>query len=617
MSDKKEKVKVSGYDKYINWKLFAVPLVLLLILLLMPTPDSMLDVGVEYTMGPKYVEDHFAGELFNSPTGELEQWQIQMVRMMEQSVQSSSFGQPSFLRRNQRWCESKGIPSTPEHLEQVRAFASAIPAEEFRDLMRRGHELRTERLTFDDLTEGEKVEARKGGFHVQAAVGIVLFVVLCFMTEAIPLPMVAFSIGVIALITGIVDRNTMPGLYWSDATWFIMGSLMFAVAFVKTGVDKRIAMAMFGRLKKPNVRWISMIIILIIAPLTMFMSDHALAAMFLPIGILLYVTTTQATGREDPELAKMLMITVAMAANLGGSLSPSGAARNIIMMSYAEDMFGISIGFGQWVMYCAPLLLWLMPITWIVINWRFKPAITDLSHAMTVVKSEVNKDGGGWTRPQIISVVIFVVMLFTWVTEKNLILQWTGIRFGIGVLAVMGGIAYILAGVVNWRDYQTRVDWGVVWLYAGAICFGRVLVETGGAYWIAQSLLNLTAPLGLGEGLGLLLSGNIIVGLMTQLMADGPACAAVGPVTLAMAGIVHPGTSMIPFVAMGTSIASSFAYCLVIGTPPNAIVYASGYLEPKDFLRVGVILWFTNMAGLMLLASTYWYWMGFPGLPGY
>ncbi|MDP1340917.1 SLC13 family permease, partial [Klebsiella variicola] len=77
--------------------------------------------------------------------------------------------------------------------------------------------------------------------------------------------------------------------------------------------------------------------------------------------------------------------------------------------------------------------------------------------------------------------------LFCWITEKNLLLQWTGIDFGIGVLAVMGAIAYILSGVVNWRDFQTKVDWGVVWLYAGAIIFGRVLVETGGAYWIART----------------------------------------------------------------------------------------------------------------------------------
>ncbi len=610
--------KPSGYDKYINWKMFSIPLGLLILMIIMPTPASMLDVGVEYSMGSRYAQTFFAQELFQEEVIHLEQWQVQMVRMMDRSIQLSSFSYSAFLARSQRWCERNDIPSTPQHLQQVKTFAEQIPRETFIQLLNDGYKLVTQTLTYDQLTEKEQVAARKAGFHVKAAVGIVLFVVICFMTEAIPLPMVAFCIGVIALMTGIVDRNNVAMLYWSDATWFIMGSLMFATAFVKTGVDKRIAMMMFGRLKNPDIKWITLIICVIIAPLTMFMSDHALAAMFLPIGILLYTATVGTVGEEDQELAKMIMITIAMAANLGGSLAPSGAARNIIMMNYTEEMFNISITFLQWCLYCIPFLLYLVPITWFVINWRFNPRERNLGRALGLVKNEVNKVGGGkWTRPQIISVAIFAAMLFAWVTENNLILDLTGIRFGIGVLAVMGGIAYILAGVVNWRDYQTRVDWGVVWLYAGAIIFGRVLVQTGGAYWIATMMLTLTEPLGLGKGLGLLLSGNVIVGLMTQLMADGPACAAVGPVTLAMAGIVHPGTAMIPFVAMGTSIASSFAYCLVIGTPPNAIVYASGYLEPKDFLRVGVILWFTNMAGLALMAATYWRWMGFPGLPMY
>jgi anion transporter len=355
--------------------------------------------------------------------------------------------------------------------------------------------------------------------------------------------------------------------------------------------------------------------VVIIAPLTMFMSDHALAAMFLPIGITLYTTACAAHGEEDSELAKMMMITIAMACNLGGSLAPSGAARNIIMMSYLEDMFGINIGFGQWMVYCLPYLFFVVPITWVVINWVFKPKITNLGPAIEVVRNEIEREGGGWTRQQITSVLIFLVMLFCWITEKNLLLSLTGIRFGIGVLAIMGAIAYILAGIVNWRDYQTKVDWGVVWLYAGAIAFGKLLTETGGAYWIAKSIVDLTVPLGLGEGIGLLLSGNVIVGMLTQLMADGPACAAVGPVTLSMAGIVHPGTSLLPFTAMSTAMASSLAYCLIIGTPPNAIVYASGYLEQKDYVRAGAILWVTNMAVIMLLAVTYWSWMGWPGLP--
>jgi sodium-dependent dicarboxylate transporter 2/3/5 len=483
--------------------------------------------------------------------------------------------------------------------------------------MEEGFKLKTEKLTFDELKDNEKQKALQAGFKVKAAVGIVIFVVLCFATEAIPLPMVAFCVGIIAICTGIVDRHNIAGLYWSDATWFIMGSLMFAAAFVKTGVDKRIAMMMFGKLKNPDIKWISLIIILVISPLTMFMSDHALAAMFLPIGMLLYTASSSAAGEDDPELGKMIMMTIAMAANLAGSLAPSGAARNIIMMSYAEQMFGLSIGFGEWCLYAIPFLLFLIPICWIVINWRFKPKVRDLSSAMALVKEEINRSGREWTRPQILSICIFAATLFCWITEKDLIYSLTGVRFGIGVFAVMGAMAYMFAGITNWRDYQTKVDWGVVWLYAGAIIFGYVLVSTGGAFWIARTMVGLAAPLGLDHGLGLLLTGNVIVGLVTQVMADGPACAAVGPVTMAMAGIVHPGTSMIPFMAMGTAIASSFAYCLVIGTPPNAIVYSSGVVEAKDFLRVGVILWFTNMAGLLLMSATYWHWMGWKGLASF
>lgn len=617
MPGKVSKEQATGYDRYIHWKLFVVPLSVLLVLLFVPTPGSMIDVGIENVLGSKYVQSYFADQLFQSKTADLSQWQIQLVRMMNSSVESSSFTQKSFLKRTAKWCKENDIPCTQNHLEQAMTYVSGIPADQYQELLEQGYKLKVEKLSLNDLTENEQKTAKKAGFQVKAAVAITLFVVLCFLTEALPLPMVAFCIGIIGLCTGLVNRNTIAGLYWSDATWFIMGSLMFSVAFVKTGIDKRIALMMFGKLKNPDIKWITLVIILVIAPLTMFMSDHALAAMFLPIGILLYSTTSMAAGKKDSELAKMLMITICMACNLGGSMAPSGAARNIIMMSYAEDMFGISIGYGQWCLYCVPYLFFVIPITWMVINWRFKPQHKNLRNSMVVVAEEIQKTGGKWSRPQKVSLAIFLVMLFCWITEKNLILSLTGIRFGIGVLAVMGALAYILAGVVNWRDYQENVDWGVVWLYAGAIIFGRILVQTGGAYWIARSLLGLIEPLGIQKGIGLLMTGSVITGGLTQLMADGPACAAVGPVTLAMAGIMHPGTSMIPFMAMATSIASSLAYCLVIGTPPNAIVYASGYLEAKDYLRVGIILWFTNLIILILLASFYWNFLGWNGLKSF
>jgi len=84
-----------------------------------------------------------------------------------------------------------------------------------------------------------------------------------------------------------------------------------------------------------------------------------------------------------------------------------------------------------------------------------------------------------------------------------------------------------------------------------------------------------------------------------------------------MAGLVHPGTTYLPFMAMSTAISSSFAYCLIIGTPPNAIVYASGYLEPKDYLRVGIPIWFAVNIVLLLMTGVYWAFRGFSGLPGF
>jgi di/tricarboxylate transporter len=70
-------------------------------------------------------------------------------------------------------------------------------------------------------------------------------------------------------------------------------------------------------------------------------------------------------------------------------------------------------------------------------------------------------------------------------------------------------------------------------------------------------------------------------------------------------------------MAMATAISSSFAYCLIIGTPPNAIVYASGYLEPKDYLRVGIPMWFIANIVLILLTAVYWGMRGFGTLPAF
>ena len=616
MADKQK--KKTGYDKYVDWKMFFIPVALFFLILLLPTPYGMKDVGTEFNVGPNRIVNFITQNLFDRPSSDVEQWQLITARMMEQNMQMGALSKKRFLSRNLKWCNQYKISADQKNFEKAQLFIKEnISDETYKSLMHEALELRKINLKYEDLSGKEKEAADKGAWAIKVSIAMAVFVVLCFLTECIPLPGVSFCIGLILVFTGIVTRKEVAALYWDDAVWFIMGSLMFAAAFVKTGVDKRACLMMFKKLAVPNVRWITLIFFIIIAPLAAFISDHALAAMFLPIGMLLYENSLTSEIPEDPEMGKMLMITIAMACNIGGPGAPSGGARNVIMMTYLSDMFGLDIGYFQWITYCFPFLLVMIPVAWVLVNMRFKPKITSLAPSMDHLKREIDKMGG-WSRQQIIAMIIFIIMVFGWFTEKTFYQMGIyPVRLGIGVIAVAGAVAYLLTGIVNWRDYQEKVDWGVVWLYAGAIIFGRTLDQTGAAYWLARTALDLLSPLGMDSGLPLMAVSNGLTSVLTNLMADGPAAAAVGPIALNLAGLAHPGTTYLPFMAMSTAMASSFAYCLIIGTPPNAIVYASGYLEPKDYLRVGIPLWILVNITLLGLTAVYWGVRGFTGLPGF
>lgn len=605
--------KASAYDRYIDYKRFALAVAAFLLIALIPTPESMVDVAVEYTYGEKYVLDFFTRELFATPVNEAEQWQVYSARALEGLMRQGTLRQEAVLKRDAKQLEGLGAKGPKAFYERYRQLVEGMDEAAFNDLMGRAKELRFSTLSYDTLKPEEKAKVDTAARQLKICVAMIAFVVICFITEAMPLPGVAFCVGLICVFSGMVTRKDAPAWMWTDATWFIMGSLMFAAAFVKTGVDKRICLALFRMLAKPNIRWVTLILVLVMAPSATFISDHALAAMFLPIGIILYSNSLTAQIPKDSELAKMLMITICMAPNIGGFGAPSGGARNVIMINYMEDMFGYSISYGQWVLYGMPFVIIMMPILWLLLNWRFKPQIRDLTPAMESLKRDIARMGK-WNRAQITAVIIFLAMFVGWLTEDNILKDLLGFRLGIGVLALAGAVAYLLFGIVNWRDYQEKVDWGVVWLYAGAMIFGRVLDQSGAAYWLARSLTDLLASIGLTSMYALLASGGFVTAFMTQLMADGPAAAAVGPITLNIAGVVGSGTTMIPFMTLVTAAASSFAYLLIIGTPPNAIVYASGYLEAKDFLRVGIPCLIIAFIVLMLMAAFYWPLLGFPGL---
>ncbi|MFC1476285.1 SLC13 family permease, partial [Candidatus Zixiibacteriota bacterium] len=355
--------KISAYDRYIDFRRFGIAVGLFVVILMLPIPASMLDVAVEYQAGRSAVLDFYAQELFDQPVREVAQWQMLTVQVLEQCMMQGASRKTTVLKQRVNELRAMGLQGHPEHFERYYAFVEGLDEQRVNELLRRGRELRHEQLTYAGLTPEQRRQADRAARQILVCIAMIAFVVTCFVTEAIPLPGVAFCIGLILVFSGVVSREEVAQLFWSDACWFIMGSL--------------ICLLLFRSLAKPSVRWVTGILILVIAPAASFISDHALAAIFLPIGIILYHNSLTSQVPEDKELAKMLMITIAMACNIGGFGSPSGGARNVIMMTYMEDMFGLTIGYGQWIIYGMPFVLIMIPLLWVIINWRFKPKIHD------------------------------------------------------------------------------------------------------------------------------------------------------------------------------------------------------------------------------------------------
>ena len=201
MTSNSKKPRATGYDRYIDWRLFAIPLGLFIIILTVPTPTSMLQVGAEFTLGPHLIEEHFAQEVFGREFAELNQWRAQVVLMMRASVDSSSFSHLGFLKRDLRWCERKEIKATAAGLEQALETVRSIQPEHFEAILRSGYDLKTGGLDLHLLGAADRARVEKAGFQVKVAVATVAFVVGCFLTEANPLPMVAFCICIIAMLT--------------------------------------------------------------------------------------------------------------------------------------------------------------------------------------------------------------------------------------------------------------------------------------------------------------------------------------------------------------------------------------------------------------------------------
>jgi solute carrier family 13 (sodium-dependent dicarboxylate transporter), member 2/3/5 len=428
-----------------------------------------------------------------------------------------------------------------------------------------------------------------------------LMATMLFITEPVPLPSVALMIVIGQVLLLKVDSTTVARSLMTDSVLFIMGSLMLAVAIVKQKLDKRIALAIVS-ITGTNVVWISFGITSVCGILASFIGEHTVAAMMLPVGVSLISLTSNEPGKVR-NLAAILLLSISYGCAIAGIGTPSGGARNAIMIGYWREFFydplDVStqryvIKYLTWMMFAYPLFLVQIPIVTALLFWTFKPETRDLSRAVARLRTQVMMDGPlggkGWT-----AIVLFIATVFGWVFLSG--------SLGLGTVALLGAVSYLIAGLVRWEDINSGVNWGVILLYAAAISLGVEMKETGAAEWLANSFIGVLTPFGASHGTGLYLAIALLTTFVTNTMTAGAAVAVLGPVTLNIAATSGSDPLVAGFV---TAMSSALGYLSSAAQPAFAIVYASGYLKPRDFLKSGLRMTVVSLAVIMFFATFYW-----------
>lgn len=424
---------------------------------------------------------------------------------------------------------------------------------------------------------------------------------ILFVSEAIPLPTVPLLIIIGQVVLLRVDPTKVAQSLMTDSVLFIMGSLMLAVAIVKQRLDKRIAwwiVSMTGT----NVYWISFGITTVCGVLAAFIGEHTVAAMMLPVGVTL-ITLSSNDPKKIHNLAAVILFSISYGCSIAGVATPSGGARNAIIISYWKDFFydptnpetrRFLMDYVSWITYAFPMFLLRLPIVAALLIYTFKPEITDMSRAVSRLRTQVSLQGP-MKASEWLTIALFMLTIIGWITLSS--------DLGLGVIALSGAAAFLIFGLVRWEDINSGVNWGVVLLYAAAISLGVEMKETGAAQWVADSVFQVMAGLGASSGVGFDSTIAVLTILVSNTMTAGAAVAVLAPIVLKTAVTAGQDPISAGFV---TAISSAFGYLTPAAQPAFTIIYASGFLRASDFFKIGIRMMLISIVVLLFTSTFYW-----------
>ena len=445
-----------------------------------------------------------------------------------------------------------------------------------------------------------------------AAVGVLM--AIWWVTEALPLP--ATSLLPLALfpITGVLSMEDAAAPYANDLIFLFMGGFMLALAMQRWGLHRRIALLTVRAVGTTPTRMIGGFMVAS-AFLSMWVSNTATTVMMLPIGLavlkLVYERVEGQSSDEDsltgsgaPAFSTALMLGIAYAASIGSLGTIIGTPPNTFLIAYLQEDHGIDIGFGQWMLFATPMAVVFLGLAWLMLTRvLYPPAMDEIPGGRELIDEELGKMGP-MSRGEKVVLGVFVTTALLWIS-RSLFLQdlFAGTTLeGIDDAAIAIGAAIVLFAwpidrkhgvfALDW-DTAKQLPWGILLLFGGGLALAAGVGENGVDKFIGQQV----------EALGgipvylLIASTVLIVIVLTELTSNTATTAAVVPILGGVAVGLGYGPMMLVVPA---ALAATCAFMLPVATPPNAIVFGSGYITIKQMVYAGVLF---NVVGLALITG--------------
>jgi len=432
-----------------------------------------------------------------------------------------------------------------------------------------------------------------------AVIAVALWMVIWWISEAVSISVTALLPLVLFPVLKILPIADVGANYGSPIVFLFFGGFVLALALEKVQLHKRIALTII-KITGTTPNKVVLGFMLATAFLSMWISNTASTVVMLPIAlsvINLLVDDTDGFTKADKNFALSVMLGIAFSANAGGIATVIGTPPNSVLIGLLENEYNIEISFLKWMLLGLPFTLVMLTIIYLVlVKWFFKTDGIEFGTSSDVISIELKKLGTISKKEKRV-LTVFAIAVFLWIfrTLINKILPGLVLTDTIiSLIAAMSLFAFPFnikkhEFILDWNDTQ-KLPWGILILFGGGLALAKGMSASGIVDLVATSIAQ--AEISILITVCLLI---ILMLFMTELMSNVALVAVLAPV---VAGIAIGLEINMLYVLIPVTMASSCAFMLPMATPPNAIVFASGYVKVHEMARVGIIL---NIIAVILL----------------